>query len=310
MTKPTLLILAAGLGSRYGSLKQIDSIGPSGERIIDYSVYDAVKAGFGKIVYVIRENFEEEFKDVILDSLPSEIETDYVCQELHYIPEDIEYSREREKPWGTGHALMIAAPKISEPFAVINADDFYGYESFKIAADYLSNKNGNNNDIDEYALIGFRLRNTLSEFGSVSRGVCKVNEQNYMTSIVEIKEIKIENNGFVYKDDNGEWQSLTGDENVSMNMFAFKTSVFEKFEKHFREFLKENNGNLKSEFYIPTTVDALINNGEVKVKVLESNASWFGLTYAEDKPIARDKMKKLIDKGLYPPRLWSGFKID
>lgn len=307
MIKPTLLILAAGLGSRYGSLKQIDSIGPSGERIIDYSVYDAVKAGFGKIVYVIRESFEEEFKEVILDSLPPEIETDYVCQELHYIPKGVEYPSERKKPWGTGHALMIAAPKIKEPFAVINADDFYGYESFKIAADYLSDNSENKKN--EYALIGYRLRNTLSEFGSVSRGICEVDENNYMTSIVEIKEIKIENGGFIYKDENGEWQSLTGDENVSMNMFAFKPSVFDKFEKYFREFILSNYNDLKSEFYIPTAVDEMIRNNEAKVKVLESNALWFGLTYAEDKPIARDRMKELIDKGLYPSRLWSNFKI-
>ena len=307
MIKPTLLILAAGLGSRYGSLKQIDSIGPSGERIIDYSVYDAVKAGFGKIVYVIRESFEEEFKEVILDSLPPEIETDYVCQELHYIPKGVEYPSERKKPWGTGHALMMAAPKIKEPFAVINADDFYGYESFKIAADYLSDNSENKKN--EYALIGYRLRNTLSEFGSVSRGICEVDENNYMTSIVEIKEIKIENGGFIYKDENGEWQSLTGDENVSMNMFAFKPSVFDNFEKYFREFILSNYNDLKSEFYIPTAVDEMIRNNEAKVKVLESNALWFGLTYAEDKPIARDRMKELIDKDLYPSRLWSNFKI-
>lgn len=308
MTKPTLLILAAGLGSRYGSLKQIDSIGPSGERIIDYSVYDAVKAGFGKIVYVIRESFEEEFKEVILDSLPPEIETDYVCQELHYIPEDIDYSSERQKPWGTGHALMIAESKINEPFAVINADDFYGLESFRLAAEYLLD--GDESKKDEYALIGYRLKNTLSEFGSVSRGICEIDANNYMTSIVEIKEIKIENDGFVFKNENGEWQSLTGDENVSMNMFAFKPSVFDKLEKYFRDFLKNNNNNLKLEFYIPTAINEMIHNKEAEVKVLESNASWFGLTYAEDKPIVRSKMNKLIEKGLYPAKLWENFKID
>ncbi len=308
MTKPTLLILAAGLGSRYGSLKQIDSIGPSGERIIDYSVYDAVKAGFGKIVYVIRESFEEEFKEVILDSLPSEIETDYVCQELHYIPEDIKYPDERKKPWGTGHALMVAEPKINEPFAVINADDFYGLESFQLAAKYLLDDDENKQD--EYALIGYRLKNTLSEFGTVSRGICEVDTNNYMTSIVEIKEIKIENHGFVYKDKKGEWESLTGDENVSMNMFAFKPTVFKRFEKYFREFIIKNYDDLKAEFYIPTAVDKMIRNNEAKVKVLESNATWFGLTYAEDKPIVRNKMKELIDKGVYPEKLWENFQVD
>ena len=307
MTKPTLLILAAGLGSRYGSLKQIDSIGPSGERIIDYSVYDAVKAGFGKIVYVIRESFEEEFKEVILDTLPAEIETDYVCQELNNLPDDLELSPDRRKPWGTGHALLVAASKINEPFAVINADDFYGAESFQKAAEYLINEKNNE---DEYALISFRLRNTLSEFGSVSRGICEVNAENYMTSIVEITEIKIENGRFIYKNKDGVWQSLTGDENVSMNMFAFKPSVFEKSKKQFRRFLIENENNLKSEFYIPSNVNTLIQSNEAQVKVLESDVSWFGLTYAEDKPIARDKMNKLIEKKYYPEKLWENVKVD
>lgn len=305
MIKPTLLILAAGLGSRYGSLKQIDSIGPSGERIIDYSVYDAVKAGFGKIVYVIRECFEEEFKEVILNTLPKEIETDYVCQEIDNIPNDIEYSKERKKPWGTGHALIIAASKINEPFAVINADDFYGAESFQIAADFLYADNQNQEE--QHALIGFRLRNTLSEFGSVSRGICEVNSKNCMTSIIEIKEIKILNDDFVFKNENGTWENLVGDENVSMNMFAFKPSIFEKIKKPFRRFLIENNRDRKSEFYIPSSVNSLIQNNKIQVKVLESNAAWFGLTYSEDKPIARGKMKKLIDKKIYPENLWSNF---
>jgi len=305
--KPTLLILAAGLGSRYGSLKQIDSIGPSGERIIDYSVYDAVKAGFGKIIYVIRESIEEEFKEVILDSLPTEIITDYTYQEVNTIPDNIEYSNKREKPWGTGHALIVAAAKINEPFAVINADDFYGAESFQTAAEYLTNEINNEN---EYALISYRLKNTLSKFGSVSRGLCEVDVENYMTSIIEVKEIKIVEDGFVFKDDKGLWQNLTGNENVSMNMFAFKTSIFEKSEKYFRKFLMENNNDLKSEFYIPTAVNTMIRNSEIQVKVLESNSTWFGLTYAKDKPIARDKMKKLIDKKNYPEKLWENFKID
>ncbi len=308
MTKPTLLILAAGLGSRYGSLKQIDSIGPSGERIIDYSVYDAIKAGFGKIVYVIRECFEEEFKEVILDTLPKEIETDYVCQEISFIPNDIEYSKERKKPWGTGHALIVAASIINEPFAVINADDFYGAESFQIASDFLSAENIDQED--QHALIGFRLKNTLSEFGSVSRGICKVNAKNYMTSIVEIKEIKILNDEYVFKNENGAWKNLVGDENVSMNMFAFKPTIFEKFKKYFLRFLIENKRDIKSEFYIPSSVNSLIQNNKAQVKVLESDAAWFGLTYSEDKPIAREKMKKLIDKKIYPENLWSNFKVD
>lgn len=299
--KPTLLILAAGLGSRYGSLKQIDQIGPSGERIIDYSVYDAIKAGFGKIVYVVRESFKEEFKEVILDELPGEIETDIVCQELDSVQTKIVYSTERVKPWGTGHALLTAASAIKEPFAVINADDFYGAESFKIAADFLTSVGSDS----EYALIGYKIKNTLSKFGSVSRGVCKANSNSYLVSIVERTEIKISENKIIYKDENDEWNSLTGDEIVSMNMFAFTPSVFKYFEEHFQKFIKESGNNLKTEFYIPSVVDGLINSKKAKVKIAETSASWFGLTYSEDKPIARERIANLVESGIYPQKLWA-----
>jgi len=300
-TKPTLLILAAGLGSRYGSLKQIDRIGSSGERIIDYSVYDAVKAGFGKIVYVIRESFEDEFKEVILKELPVEIETAVVCQELEKIPSSILYSKDRTKPWGTGHALMMASSKIDEPFLVVNADDFYGADSFKIAYEFLTSVESEN----EYALVGYQMNNTLSEFGSVSRGVCDVDGENYLSSIVERTQIKFENSKIVFKDENEKWQPLNGNEIVSMNMFAFTPSVFKKYEEYFVEFMNENMNELKAEFFMPTVVGNLIDSKEVKVKILQTNASWFGLTYAEDKPIAIERIAKLVEQGVYPKKLWT-----
>lgn len=299
--KPTLLILAAGLGSRYGSLKQIDRIGPSGERIIDYSVYDAQKAGFGKIVYVIRESFKDEFKEVILKELPTEIETAVVCQELEKVPYSISYSKDRTKPWGTGHALMIAASKIDNPFLVVNADDFYGADSFKIAYDFLTSVKSDN----EYALVGYKMNNTLSDFGSVSRGVCEVGINNYLSSIVERTQIKIEDSKIVFKDNDKKWQPLTGDEIVSMNMFAFTPSVFRMYEKYFVEFMNENKNELKAEYFMPTVVGNLIEKNEVKVKTLETNASWFGLTYAEDKPIAIERIAKLVEQGVYPKKLWT-----
>jgi len=300
-TKPTLLILAAGLGSRYGSLKQIDQIGPSGERIIDYSVYDAIKAGFGKIVYVIRESFKEEFKEVILDALPPDIETDIVCQELDSVPSEIPLSKERVKPWGTGHALLTAVSAIKEPFAVINADDFYGAESFKIAVDFLTSVESNS----MYALIGYLMNNTLSEYGSVSRGICKADSSNYLSSIVERTEIKISENGIIFKNGNGSWKSLTGDEIVSMNMFAFTPSVFKHFDEYFQKFIKDSGDDLKAEYFMPSVIDNLINSKLAEVKILETTASWFGLTYSEDKPIAQKRILDLVEKGIYPQKLWA-----
>ncbi len=299
--KPTLLILAAGLGSRYGSLKQIDQIGPSGERIIDYSVYDAVKAGFGKIVYVIRESFKDEFKEVILDALPSEIETDIVCQELDSLPPTLSYSKERTKPWGTGQALITAAKVIKEPFVVINADDFYGAESYQIAADFLASVESER----DYALIGYKIKNTLSEYGSVSRGVCEADSSNFLSSIVERKEIKKSDNKITFKDENDNWNPLNGDEIISMNMFAFTPSVFKSFEEDFEKFMKENGYNLSAEFLIPSVVDTLINSNKAKVKVVKTNANWFGLTFPEDKPIARKKISELVKNEVYPHKLWT-----
>ncbi|MBK8946306.1 MAG: nucleotidyltransferase [Ignavibacteriae bacterium] len=298
--KPTLLILAAGLASRYGSLKQIDRIGPSGERIIDYSVFDAIKAGFGKIVYVIRENFKIEFHEVIINELPSEIYTDTVCQELNAVPTKIRFSKERIKPWGTGHALLVASSVINEPFTVINADDFYGAESFKLAYDFLTS----NKQSAEHALIGFKLNNTLSDYGSVSRGVCEADKNNFMTSIIERPEIKKEKEKILFKNEFGHWNPLTGSEIVSMNMFAFKDGIFKMYKESFSKFLKNYGNDLKAEFYLPSVVDELIKNNIGKVKILETPDSWFGLTYKEDKKIVTERINELVEKGIYPQKLW------
>lgn len=300
--KPTLLILAAGLGSRYGSLKQIDRIGPSGERIIDYSVYDAVRAGFGKVVYVIRKSFEEEFKDLIIDSLPNEIETEYVFQELDSIETNVKTNPNREKPWGTGHALLTASSAINNSFAVINADDFYGADSFKLAYQFLSN---GNDDSTEHSLIGYKLINTMSDYGTVSRGVCETDLSNYIISITERTEIKKNDGKIMFKDADNSWKQLTGSEIVSMNMFAFKQSIFSRFEESFQSFLDNHGNELKTEFYLPSVIDELIKSKDGKVKVSETTEQWFGLTYKEDKEIVKKKINSLVKQGKYPVKLWS-----
>jgi len=298
----TLLIFAAGLASRYGSLKQIDIIGPSNERIIDYSVYDAAKAGFSKIVYVIRKSFEEEFKEEILNRLPKEIEADYVCQELDMVPKDIQYSKERNKPWGTGHALLSAAEKIKTPFAVVNADDFYGAESYRLAFSYIKNIDSGAN---EYALIGFRLKNTLSDKGSVSRAICGVDANGIITSMVERTKIITNDNIIRYDDGNGNWLPLQGDEVVSMNFFVFTPNVFKNLEQYFAEFVKVNGSNIKAEFELPTALNKMIAEKKAKLHVLETKEKWFGLTYKEDKAVAKEKINSLIEKKIYPVKLWN-----
>ncbi len=299
--KPTLLIFAAGLATRYGSLKQIDEIGPYGERIIDYSVYDAVRAGFGKVVYVIRKSFEEEFKEVILNRLPPEIETDYVFQEVDSIGENIKYNPNRKKPWGTAHALLTASGVIDEPFVVINADDFYGAESYKIAYRFLKSIK---RDDTGFALVGFGLKNTLSEYGTVSRGICEVDTNGYLTSVVERTEIKTGGNKILFKDESGNWEELKGDEIVSMNMFVFTHAVFPLMKNGFEKFLNENYNDVKAEYYLPSAVDELIKSGKAKVKVLNTPSQWFGLTYKEDKKIVRKKILELIAQKKYPEKLW------
>jgi len=298
--KPTLLILAAGMGSRYGGLKQMDKVGPSGETIIDYSIYDAIRAGFGKIVFVIRREIEEEFKEVFVNKLKDQIEIDYAFQELTMLPEGFSLPENRKKPWGTGHAILVAEDKIKEPFAVINADDFYGSQSFEVLAGFLKN----NKNEDEYAMVGYQLDKTLSDFGHVARGVCKADKTGCLQEVTERTNIRRTEKGIVFTGENGEQVMLNGNETVSMNFWGFKTSVFEYLNTYFAEFLKEFGNEPKSEFFIPILVMELIKTQQAKVQVLQSGEKWFGVTYREDK---EDVMQKILDKvkaGDYPEQLW------
>ncbi|WP_461632832.1 nucleotidyltransferase family protein [Labilibaculum euxinus] len=298
--KPTLLVLAAGMGSRYGGLKQIDPIGPTNETIIDYSIHDAIEAGFGKIVFVIRESFEEEFKELFNAKLAGKIEVDYVNQEIGKVPEGSVYNLEREKPWGTGHAILMAKDCINEPFAVINADDYYGVEAFTTIAEYLSNTITD----EENCMVGYQLGNTISENGSVSRGVCGTNENDHLTAVVERTHIEKLENGIAYKE-NEEWVQLVPQTTVSMNFWGFTPKLFDYLEAQFILFLKEEGDQLKSEFFIPSVVANIIKDGKTQVKVLKSDAQWFGVTYREDKEKAVKAIGKLIEKGTYPSKLWA-----
>ncbi|RLD45659.1 MAG: nucleotidyltransferase [Bacteroidetes bacterium] len=297
--KPTLLILAAGLGSRYGGVKQMDKIGPSGESIIDYSVFDAIRAGFGKVVFVVNPKIIDDFKSIYEPRLKGKIETSYVLQEIENIPEGIKFNPERVKPWGTAHAVLVAKDEINEPFAVINADDFYGKEAYETIADFLveqSNKTG------AFAMVGYKLKNTLSDFGSVSRGVCEI-ENKLLTDVVERTSIVRKDGGIVFED-NGKEVSISNNAIVSMNFWGFTPDFFEQTEKDFKAFIVENASQLKAEFYIPYVVNNLIQNKEVTVEVLTSDAKWFGITYQEDKAITIQEVSKLVDMGIYPKSLW------
>lgn len=298
--KPALLILAAGVGSRYGSLKQIDQLGPSGEKIIDYSVYDAISSGFGKVVFVIRKEFEKEFNEIFIERLSKYIQVDYVFQELDNLPNGLKCPEGRTKPWGTAHAVLVAEPKIKEPFAVINADDFYGVEAFKGVSEFLTSSK----DDHEYCMMGYKLENTLSEHGFVSRGECVTNKDKYLERVTERTQIAKQGNEIFYKDDKGNNFSLSPDTIVSMNYWGFKPSVFDHFKTLFTDFISKNIENLKSEFYIPTAIDIMIKNNTCTCKVLESGAKWFGVTYKEDKPIVVSKLKEYSEKNIYPSPLW------
>ncbi len=297
--KPVLLVLAAGIGSRYGGVKQMDVIGPSGESIIDYSVYDAIRAGFGKVVFVLNPKIIDAFKDVYEPRLKGKIETEYILQELDNIPEGVTYNKERVKPWGTGHAVLVAKDVIDAPFAVINADDFYGKESYEVMSRFLQQRN---NDEAHYAMVAYYLKNTLSENGTVSRGICSV-ENGLLTDVVERTSIARKENGVVFEE---EGKVFPIDENslVSMNFWGFTPRYFRQSEQMFTDFIKENAGQLKAEFYIPYVVNNLIKSGEAKVEVLESNSRWFGVTYKEDKPVTVENIRKLIKEGVYPSDLW------
>jgi UTP-glucose-1-phosphate uridylyltransferase len=299
--KPTLLVLAAGMGSRYGSLKQIDKLGPSGETIMDYSIYDAIRAGFGKVVFVIRKSIEADFREVF-SKYNGKIEVDFVHQELDIVPAGIQVPAERQKPWGTGHAVLVAASKINTPFAVINADDFYGADAYKVMAQHLiSNATADKNC---YSMVGYIIENTLSEHGHVSRGVCETDANNTLKSIVERTQIQRIDGKIVFKDSDDSWNPLTGKEYASMNFWGFPQSIFPLLENKFKAFIEANSQNLKSEFYIPFAVDDLIKEGHANVHVLNSSAKWFGVTYKEDKPTTIQRIQELVDAGVYPISLW------
>lgn len=299
--KPTLFVLAAGMGSRYGGLKQLDGLGPNGETIMDYSIYDAVRAGFGKVVFVIRHSFEQDFREKVVNKYEKVIPIEVVFQEIDYVPEGSSYNKERVKPWGTNHALLMGKDVIKEPFAIINADDFYGKESYEVLAKFLMEKE---NKTNEYCMVGYRVSNTLSESGSVSRGVCEVDAENNLTSVVERTSIERKNNKIQFTDENGQEVEISENTPVSMNMWGFTPDYFKYSEEFFKKFLQENGNNLKSEFYIPTLVNELVCNKIASCKVLDTPAKWFGVTYAEDRPQFVEKINDLVEKGVYPKKLW------
>ncbi len=299
--KPTLLILAAGMGSRYGGLKQLDGIGPNGETIMDYSIYDAKRAGFGKVVFVIRKSLEKDFQEKIFSKYKSFIDIDYVFQELDNLPEGCSVPEGREKPWGTAHAVMVAEEKIKEPFAVINADDFYGADSFTVMASFLQALDPENNYT--YCLLAYKLKNTLSEHGSVSRGICELDKNKFLEKVVEHTKIYKEN-GKILSDFNGEIVGLREDAPTSMNLMGFTPSAFEYLKQYFRVFFDKNHENLKAEFYLPAFLTDVIKSGQGKVKVLPSNERWFGVTYQDDRPIVVASIKEKVANGEYPEKLF------
>lgn len=302
--KPTLFLLAAGMGSRYGGLKQLDGLGPNGETIMDYSIYDAIKAGFGKLVFVIRRDFEQDFRDKIISKYENHIPCELVFQAIDKLPEGFTCPEGRTKPWGTNHAVMMGASVINEPFAVINCDDFYGRDSYRVMAEFLSSLPENSKNT--YSMIGFRVGNTLSESGTVSRGICETNDKNLLTSVVERTKIQRLDGEVKYLDDNEEWVSTSETTPVSMNFWGFTPDYFTYSEEFFKAFLADskNMENLKSEFFIPLLVDKLINEGTATVEVLDTTSKWFGVTYPEDRQSVVDKIQALIDAGEYPNRLF------
>jgi len=293
MNNITLLIMAAGMGSRYGGLKQLDAIGPSGETIIDYSVYDAIKAGFTKVVFIIRKDFEQEFKLKITDKYEGQIQVEFAFQDLNDLPDEFTCPEGREKPWGTGHAILSARDIINEPFVAINGDDFYGRESFKVVADYY--RKGANS----FSMVAFKLDKTLSSFGGVTRGLCTVNDEK-LNTVIETADLQKTDYGVSSNRD----IELDGTEPVSMNVWGFTPILFKYLEEKFVEFLSENGTEMKSEYLIPSVVNELIQSGQETVHVLRSGATWFGVTYKEDKPYVEGEIEKLVNKGEYPGKLF------
>lgn len=299
--KPTLFILAAGMGSRYGGLKQLDGLGPSGETIMDYSVYDALRAGFGKIVFVIRHDFEDEFRDKVVSKYEGHVPVEVVFQDIRNIPSGYETDPERTKPWGTNHAVLMGKEVIKEPFAVINADDYYGPESFKILADFLKSVEGEKN---RYCMVSFKIENTLSENGGVSRGLCEVSPEGNLTGVTECHGIQRKGDALVQTLADGTEAAFPKGASVSMNMWGFTPDYFEYSEEAFKKFLSEHSKELKSEFYIPTVVNDLIEGEKITLKVEQTPSKWFGVTFAADRPATVAQFKKLVAEGVYPEKLF------
>ncbi|HEX7469139.1 MAG TPA: sugar phosphate nucleotidyltransferase [Verrucomicrobiae bacterium] len=299
MNKPTLLVLAAGMGSRYGGLKQIDPVGPDRETIIDYSIYDALRAGFGKLVFVIRHDIEAPFKQIIGARFEKRMAVEYVFQELDKLPPGFSVPPGRTKPWGTTQAILMAADVIHEPFAAINADDFYGAASFRVLAEHLRSGSA------DYAMVGFILRNTLSEFGSVARGACRVGADGYLQGIAELTKIEKDGNDAKYTDAAGILHRLGGNETVSMNMWGFTPALFAQLREEFIAFLQKSGKDEKTECYIPLIVNNLTSTGRARCKVLRTTDAWFGVTYREDRPRVIESVRTLITRGEYPEKLWA-----
>jgi len=300
MAKPTIVVLAAGLGSRYGSLKQIDKFGPSGETIIDYSIYDAIRAGFGKVVFIIRRSIEEEFKEVFVDKFNDFIKIEYAFQEIDILPAGVSVPKDRVKPWGTGHAVLMAAEKVEEPFAVINADDFYGYRSFQLLYDGIKNLD---NQTLGGCLIGYRLKNTLSDHGSVSRGICTLSTDGYLQKVTERSQIYKGQNGRIYFTDDGTEEPLDGNEIVSMNLVGFSPLFFDLLKSGFAKFV-QGNIDPKSEYFLPEAVSSMIEDRHIKMPVIETPDLTYGVTYQEDKPIVVKMIEEQVKAGIYPEKLW------
>ncbi|MDY6438281.1 MAG: nucleotidyltransferase [Prevotella sp.] len=302
--KPTLFLLAAGMGSRYGGLKQLDGLGPNGETIMDYSIYDAIQAGFGKVVWVIRKDFEQQFREQILSKYEDKIPCELCFQGLDALPEGFSVPEGRVKPWGTNHAVLMGKDVIKEPFCVINCDDFYNRDAFMVIGKFLSSlPEGATN---QYAMVGFRVGNTLSENGTVARGICSTDDAGNLTTVVERTEIQRVDGPVCYKDEKGDWVAIDDNTPVSMNMWGFTPDYFQHSEAYFREFLSDpkNMENLKAEFFIPLMVNKLINERTATVKVLDTTSKWFGVTYAADRDDVVARIQRLIDEGVYPNKLF------
>ena len=298
---PTLVVLAAGMGARFGGLKQVDPVGPHGETLLEYSVYDAMRAGFGKLVFVIREEMAGSFRVAVGTQFERHLPVEYVFQELDRLPEGFVVPRGRTKPWGTAHALLMAADVVRGPFAVINADDFYGAEGYGLLARYLMDESS----VGSHAMVGFVLRNTLSAHGAVARGVCRVGEHDWLDEVVELTRIENTETGARDVSKGGRVIDLRGDETVSMNMWGFRPSVFAPIAEYFRRFLESEGFELQSECYLPSAVNELVSTGITKVKVLRTKDRWFGMTYREDQPLVVEAIRRLLQEGIYPERLWS-----